>query len=84
MLKDLIEDFDLADWAEIMVGLATVAVAALVSYLVVRRVIAPVVRRLVLKTEGGWDDILLDNAVLHRVAMFAPAIVVLAGVPQIP
>ena len=84
MLKDLIEGFDLADWAEIIVGLAIVAVAALVSYLVVRRLIAPIVRRLVLKTEGGWDDILLDDAVLHRVALFAPAMVVLAGVPQIP
>ena len=84
MLKDFIEDLDLADWAEIIVGLAIVAVAALVSYFVVRRLIAPVVRRLVLKTEGAWDDILLDNAVLRRVALFAPAIVVLAGVPQIP
>ena len=84
MLKDLIEDLDLADWAEIIVGLAIVAVAALVSYFVVRQLIAPVVRRLVLKTEGGWDDILLDNAVLRRVALFAPVIVVLAGVPQIP
>ena len=84
MLKDLIEDLNLADWAEIIVGLAIVAVAALVSYFVVRRLIAPVVRRLVLKTERGWDDILLDNAVLHRVALFAPMIVVLAGMPQIP
>ncbi len=84
MLKDLIEGFDLAVWAEIIVGLAVVAFAALVSYLVVRRLIAPVIRRLVLKTEGAWDDILLDNAVLRRVALFAPAIVVLAGVPQIP
>ena len=70
--------------AEIIVGLAIVAVAALVSYFVVRRLIPPVVRRLVLKTEGGWDDILLDNAVLRRVALFAPPIVVLAGVPQVP
>ncbi|MCH7586081.1 MAG: mechanosensitive ion channel family protein [Acidobacteria bacterium] len=83
-MKDLIEELDLANWAEIIVGLAIVAVAALVSYLVVGRLIAPVVRRLVLKTEEGWDDILLDNAVLRRVALFAPAIVVLAGVPQIP
>ena len=84
LLKDLIEDLNLADWAEIIVGLAIVAVAALVSYFVVRRLIAPVVRRLVLKTERGWDYILLDNAVLHRVALFAPMIVVLAGMPQIP
>ena len=84
MLKDLIEELNLADWAEIVVGLAIVAVAALVSYFVVRRLIAPVIRRVVLKTEGGWDDILLDTAVLRRVALFAPAIVVLAGVPQIP
>ena len=84
MLKDLIEELDLANWAEIIVGLAIVAVAALVSYFVVRRLIPPVVRRLVLKTEGRWDDILFDKAVLHRVALFAPVIVALAGVPQIP
>ena len=84
LLKDLIEELNLADWSEIVVGLAIVAVAALVSYFVVRRLIAPVIRRVVLKTEGGWDDILLDTAVLRRVALFAPAIVVLAGVPQIP
>ncbi|MEN8238902.1 MAG: mechanosensitive ion channel domain-containing protein [Actinomycetota bacterium] len=84
MLKDLIEDLDLADWAEIIVGLAIVAVAALVSYFIVRRLIVPVVRRLVLKTEKAWDDILLDKAVLHRVALLAPALVVLAGASQIP
>ena len=84
MLKDFIENLDLADWAEIIVGLAIVAVAALVAYFVVRQLIAPVVRRLVLKTEGAWDDILFDNAVLHRVALFAPVMVALVGVPQIP
>ena len=84
MLNDLIENLDLADWAEIIVGLAIVAVAALVAYFVVRQLIAPVIRRLVLKTEGVWDDILFDNAVLHRVALFAPVMVALAGVSQVP
>ncbi len=84
MLKDLIEDLDLGTSTEIIVGLAIVAVAAFVSYFIVRRLIAPVIRRVVLKTEGGWDDILLDNVTLHRVALFAPMVVVLTGVPQIP
>ena len=84
MLRDFIEDLDLADWAELIVGLAIIAVAALVSYFIVRRLVVPVVRRLVLKTERAWDDVLFDSAVLHRVALFAPALVVLALVSQVP
>ena len=74
MLKDLVEALDLADWAEIIVGLAIVAVTALVSYFVVRRLIVPVVQRLVLKTEKAWDDIFLDKAVLRRMALLAPVL----------
>jgi miniconductance mechanosensitive channel len=49
--------------------------AAVVSYLLARYVLIPLVHAAVARTKARWDDILLDRKVLHRLSLLLPLIV---------
>ena len=65
-------------------GVGIVIGAAVASYTLVRFLILPLIRHGISKSSTQWDDILLDRAVLHRVAMAAPLLVLWATIETLP
>ena len=65
-------------------GIAAVAFAAGLSWLVARRILVAGIRRFVAGTETKWDDRLVDASLFVRIAMLAPALVVRWGIQLIP
>ena len=65
-------------------GVTIVLAAAVASYALVRFVLLPLIRKGISKSSTQWDDILLDRAVLHRVAIAAPLLVLWAAIEMLP
>lgn len=66
------------------VRITIIACIFLVSYLVdllFCRVIAPIIRRITLKTSAKWDDILISDEVINAVSRMLPAIILTAALP---
>lgn len=68
--------------AHILMVLIAVA-AAWLSYSVCRRVLIPVVRKLTMKTEVSWDEVLLNEQVLKSACQIVPAIVIWDVLPMV-
>ena len=58
-------------------------IAAWLSYSICRRIIIPVVRRLTMKTEVSWDEILLNEDVLKSACQIVPAVVIWDVLPMV-
>ncbi len=58
------------------ISLASIALLALIADYITRKIILVFVARVAKKTETEWDDILLERKFFHKLAHFAPAIVV--------
>jgi len=58
------------------ISLATIAVLALIADYITRKIILVSVARIAKKTETEWDDILVERKFFHKLAHFAPAIVI--------
>jgi miniconductance mechanosensitive channel len=50
-------------------------VFSLIAFFIARLIIAKVIKRIVDKSENQWDDIILERKVFHRLAHFAPALI---------
>ena len=58
-------------------------IAAWLSYSICRRIIIPIVRRLTMKTEVSWDEILLNEDVLKSACQIVPAVVIWDVLPMV-
>ena len=58
-------------------------IAAWLSYSICRRIIIPIVRRLTMKTEVSWDEILLNENVLKSACQIVPAVVIWDVLPMV-
>jgi miniconductance mechanosensitive channel len=65
-----------ADVFKILIVFATITILALLANYITKRIILTIVYRIAKKTETILDDILVEKKVFHRLAHFAPAIVV--------
>ncbi len=61
---------------KVAISLAVIAILALLADYIVRRIILVLVARIAKKTETDWDDILVERKFFHKLAHFAPAIVI--------
>lgn len=61
---------------KVAISLAVIAILALLADYIVRRIILVLVARIAKKTETNWDDILVERKFFHKLAHFAPAIVI--------
>ncbi len=60
------------------VGWAAIPLTLLVAvgtYLVIRYLVLPGVRRAIRASRATWDDILVDDKVLHRLSLIGPAVI---------
>ena len=62
-------------WAQVLAFIG-IAIVAYLSYLFTRRLAFRALRRIVSRTKFEWDDIILDDEFLRRLAYFVPALVV--------
>jgi miniconductance mechanosensitive channel len=68
-----------AYWTEFSVTAINIFIIITISYLadiIVKRILLKIVSIIVQRTESDWDDALLNRKVFHRLAYFAPAIVI--------
>ncbi|RPH30462.1 MAG: mechanosensitive ion channel family protein [Bacteroidales bacterium] len=65
-----------AQFFKVGISLAVIAILAFIADYVTRRIFLVTVARMAKKTETDWDDILLERNFFHKLAHFAPAIVV--------
>lgn len=63
-------------------ALLTIAVLAYLSYLILRRIVMPVVMQITKHTNTDWDDDLLNDRVLKAMSQLAPALLVAALLPD--
>ncbi|NOU18898.1 MAG: mechanosensitive ion channel [Bacteroidales bacterium] len=61
---------------KVAISLAVIAILALLADYIVRKIILVLVARIAKKTETDWDDILVERKFFHKLAHFAPAIVI--------
>ena len=58
-------------------------IASWLSYSICRRIIIPIVRRLTMKTEVSWDEVLLNDKVLKSACQIVPAVVIWDVLPMV-
>ena len=66
----------LPNWAWTLILVVGLIALAIVSYMLARLILVPLMRRAVGKTSFKWDDVLLDSKLLHRVSLLAPFLVI--------
>lgn len=71
-------------WLRATIGLALLALVALLLYLVARRYVLRGVRNLIDRSSISWDGTLFENHVPHRLALFVPLIVLELGMVWVP
>ncbi len=69
-----------AQLLKVAISLAVIVILALIADYVTRKIILVFVDRIAKKTETDWDDILVERKFFHKLAHFAPAIVVYATI----
>jgi len=73
----------LSSWASRGLLLAGVALVAMFAYFIARPWMIRVFRMVAHKTKSKWDDALVDNKVIHRLAHLVPAMVIYFGSPLV-
>ena len=66
----------LADLFKILIVFAAIIGLAFLADFLVKRIILTIVYRIAKRTETVFDDILVEKKVFHRLALFAPALVI--------
>ena len=66
------------------IGVGIVLGTVLISYVLVRFLVLPLIRRGISGSTTQWDDILLERAVLHRTALTAPLLMLWAAISILP
>ena len=66
-----------------VVGVIALAAVAVGSYLALRFVVLPVVRRIIRRSRYQWDDVLVDRSVLRRLSLFGPALIFRIGIEYV-
>jgi len=64
--------------ARVLAVVAMLGVAC-IAYIIAKRFLLRIVKRLVERSKTIWDDILLERKVFNRFSYFAPALVLLDG-----
>ncbi len=65
-----------AQFFKVAISIAVIIILALIADYLTRKVILVLVARIAKKTETEWDDILVERKFFHKLAHFAPALVV--------
>jgi len=65
-----------AQFFKVAISMAVIALLAFFADYIARRIFLVVVARMAKKTETDWDDILLERKFFHKLAHFAPALVI--------
>lgn len=65
-----------AQFFKVAISMAVIALMAFLADYIARRIFLVVVARMAKKTETEWDDILLEHKFFHKLAHFAPALVI--------
>lgn len=65
-----------AQFFKVAISLAVIVILALIADYITRKIILVLVARIAKKTKTDWDDILLERKFFHKLAHFAPALVV--------
>src|SRR6266542_732434 len=66
----------LADLFKLLIVFAAIVIVAFLADYLVKRIILAIVFRIAKRTETVLDDILVEKKVFHRLALFAPALVI--------
>lgn len=74
----------LPEWADSLLALAILLLAASLADRVTRRGLLQFIRRTVLATPNRFEEALLDMGVISRIAHVVPALVIYLGIPQVP
>ncbi len=74
----------MGDWLQATIGVTVVFTLALVSYALVRRALLPFLKKAISKSAIKWDDVLLDQKLLHRIALVAPFALIWIVIELIP
>lgn len=64
--------------------LALILLISFIVYLISKYIIVKVITRIVKNTKNKWDNIFMDNKVIHRLAYLLPGVIVHIGAPLIP
>jgi miniconductance mechanosensitive channel len=54
----------------------SVVILSILAHLITKKIILNVIHKVAKKTKTNWDDILLEKKVFHKIAHFAPAVVI--------
>lgn len=65
-----------AQFFKVCISLAAIVVIATIANFIAKRIFLTTMARVAKRTETEWDDILVEKKFFHRLAHFAPAIVV--------
>lgn len=71
-------------WAMTALGLAVLAVVALIIDLIAKHYVVKAVHLLTARTPIDWDDALLESGVFSRLAQIPPALVIYFGLQAMP
>jgi miniconductance mechanosensitive channel len=65
------------------IELVLLALAAFLVHVIVRRILLNIITRFAERTNTDWDDVLIRRRVFHRLALFAPTILVFRLAPVV-
>lgn len=65
-----------AQFFKVCISLASIMVIAIIANFIAKKIFLTTMARVAKRTETDWDDILVEKKFFHRLAHFAPAIVV--------
>ena len=65
-------------------GLAALIAVAVIADLLIKHIVLRALRGVARRTRSSWDDALIDNRVLGRLAQVVPALIVISGIGLVP
>ena len=71
------------DWVHRILWLVAVLVMAYLIGIICRRIVIPIIAKVVARTRVTWDDYIFNPRVLHTVAHLIPALVVYISLPLV-
>ncbi len=84
MVRDVLTYLEAYPWAETLIGVAAVALAATVANFITKRILLGILRRILAATLENDQTPLVMDGVIGRLANIVPALVVYAGVEGVP
>jgi miniconductance mechanosensitive channel len=71
-----------AVFLKVVIVVVLILLVAYLANFLFKKIILAYVKRLIRKTDNEWDDLLIDKKVLHRLANFAPVLIIYFIVPK--